>query len=180
MMPSACIPLFAALGVALALAGCATPGAPLPTVTAVDLDRYAGTWYEIALLPNRFQSRCVADTQAAYRLDGDRLKVVNRCRTADGTIDTATGVARVVPGSGGAKLRVSFFRPFYGDYWILDLDPAYRWALVGEPSRRYAWILARETTLDAATVEQLLARAATLGFNRQAFVRSPHGDADRS
>lgn len=154
-------------------AACAAPQAPLPTVAAVDLDRYAGVWHEIARLPNRFQAMCVADTQARYRREGDAIAVLNQCRNADGEIETADGIAHVVDGSGGAKLRVSFFRPFYGDYWILDLDPDYRWALVGEPGRDYAWILARQPALDAATLERLLAKAATLGFDRAAFVPTP-------
>jgi len=156
------------------LAGCATEHPPLPTVQSVDLRRYYGTWYEIARLPNRFQSMCASDTQAAYRPDGERVVVVNRCRTANGTLEQADGIARIVEGSQGAKLRVSFFRPFYGDYWILALDPDYRWVLVGEPGRKYAWILAREPRLDEATLETLLTRAAALGFDRQAFLRTQH------
>jgi apolipoprotein D and lipocalin family protein len=157
---------------AAGLAGCATTSAPLPTVAAVDLDRYVGTWYEIARLPNRFQSMCVSDTQATYRRDGDQVAVLNRCRGADGQFEQAEGIASAVVDSGNAKLRVSFFRPFYGDYWILDLDPDYRWVLIGEPRREYAWILARTPALDDATVDRLLARAAALGFDRQAFQRS--------
>lgn len=162
-----------ALFAAALLSACAMPHPPLPTVQNVDLNRYYGTWYEIAMLPNRFQSMCVSDTQALYRPDGKNVSVVNQCRTADGTIKQADGIAKQVEGSQGAKLRVSFFRPFYGDYWILELDPDYRWALVGEPGRNYAWILAREKSLDAVTLERLLARAAVLGFDRQAFVRTP-------
>lgn len=157
----------------LLLAGCGTRHPPLPTVTAVDLDRYAGTWYEIARLPNRFQSMCAADTRATYRLEGEGVSVLNQCRTADGKLEQANGIARVVAGSQGAKLRVSFFRPFYGDYWVLDLDPAYRWVLVGEPRRKYAWVLTREPRLDEATLDALLSRAAALGFDREAFIRTP-------
>jgi apolipoprotein D and lipocalin family protein len=94
------------------------PTTPLPTVESVDLARYMGEWYEIALLPNSFQSMCVADTQASYRPDGEVVRVRNRCRKADGGIEEANGIAKVVEGSRNAKLRVSFFRPFYGDYWI--------------------------------------------------------------
>ena len=163
-----------ALFAAALLSACATPHPPLPTVQNVDLNRYYGTWYEIAMLPNSFQSMCVSDTQALYRPDGKNVSVVNQCRTADGTIKQADGIAKQVEGSHGAKLRVSFFRPFYGDYWILELDPDYRWVLVGEPGRKYAWILARNTSLDAATLDRLLARAAVLGFDRKAFVLTPH------
>lgn len=155
------------------LAGCAhQPTAPLPTVAAVDLNRYSGDWYEIALLPNRFQSMCVADTQAQYHQDGDVIRVKNRCRTADGAIEEANGIAKVVSGSNNAKLRVSFFRPFYGDYWILALDPEYRWVLIGEPKRKYGWVLARTPNLDDTTLQLALDKAAALGFERAAFQRS--------
>lgn len=164
--------VFLALTAAL-LAGCGTRHPPLPTVAAVDLDHYVGTWYEIARLPNRFQAMCVSDTQAMYRQDGNDLSVVNRCRTESGEVEQADGVAKVVPGSQGAKLRVSFFRPFYGDYWVLDLDPAYRWVLIGEPRRKYAWVLARDPELDEATLDALLGRAAALGFDREAFIHTP-------
>ena len=167
------------LGAAGLLAACVPTYPSLPTVGAVDLDRYVGTWYEIARLPNRFQAMCVSDTQATYRPDGNRLSVVNQCRTADGKVEQANGIAKVVAGSQGARLRVSFFRPFYGDYWILDLDPDYRWVLVGEPSRKYAWILARQPRLDDTTREALLNRAAALGFDRRAFIRTPQLGAAR-
>lgn len=170
------LPLACALGVSVLLAACAMPP-PLATVRAVDLDRYYGVWYEVARLPNRFQKMCVSDTRATYRPDGEHVSVLNQCRTADGTLEQATGIAKGVEGSGGAKLRVSFFRPFYGDYWILDLDPEYRWVLVGEPGREYAWVLARHPGLDAATFDAILAKAAALGFDRQKFVKTPHTGA---
>lgn len=160
------------------LAACTSTPRPLATVPSVDLDRYYGRWYEIARLPNRFQAMCVSDTQATYRPDGNTVAVLNQCRTATG-LEQAKGIAKVVAGSRGARLKVSFFRPFYGDYWILDLDPDYRWVLVGEPGRQYAWILAREPKLDAATLTALLARAAELGFDRQAFILTPHTPAMR-
>lgn len=166
--------IFRSLAVAALVSACSTPHAPLPTVAAVDLERYAGTWYEIARLPNRFQSKCVSDTSATYRMEGDTVSVVNRCRTAAGDFDEARGQAHTVEGSGNAKLRVSFFWPFYGDYQVLALDPGYRWVLVGEPARRYAWILARDPALDAATRDRLLERAAALGFDRDAFMLTRH------
>ncbi|MFG6431769.1 lipocalin family protein [Roseateles sp. LYH14W] len=146
---------------------------PLPTVASVDLARYAGAWYEIALLPNRFQKQCVADTQARYRLDGERVEVFNRCRMADGRVDDIKGHAKVVDGSGNAKLRVTFFWPFYGDYWVLALDPDYRQVLVGAPNRKYAWVLARTPQLDDSALEALLDRAAALGFEKTSFKRTP-------
>lgn len=162
-----------AAGAAL-LAGCASaPTAPLPTVPTVDLARYAGAWYEVASLPNRFQKQCVADTQARYRPVGDDIEVRNRCRTADGTVEDITGIAKVVPGSGNAKLRVSFFRPFYGDYWILAFGPDQRWVLVGEPKRQFGWVLSRTPQLPAAELDAALARAEALGYDRRAFKTTP-------
>jgi apolipoprotein D and lipocalin family protein len=154
----------------------AAPPTPLPTVMQVDLGRYAGDWYEVAKLPNRFQAMCAADTLARYRLEGDKVRVENRCRNKNGDLETAQGTAKVVDGSGNAKLRVSFFWPFYGDYWVLAFDdtaPDYRWVLVGEPERRYAWVLSRSAKLDATTLDHVLAKAATLGFDRTAFQVTP-------
>jgi len=89
-----------------ALAGCnSIPPAPLPTVASVELPRYMGTWYEIARLPNRFQAACASDTVARYRLKGDGVEVLNRCRRADGSVDAITGRATPVAGSAGARLR---------------------------------------------------------------------------
>lgn len=169
--------LFTAAGALLAawvLAGCAAaPDPTMPTVAAVDLARYAGRWYEVTALPNRFQVQCVADTQARYRAMGEDIEVVNRCRRADGTVESITGVAKVMPDSGNARLRVSFFRPFYGDYWVLALAPDYRWVLVGEPSRKFGWVLSRTPQLAPADLEAALARAQALGYTRAAFKPTP-------
>lgn len=166
-----------ALMIAATLLNCGTANAaddaPLPTVAGVDLARYAGAWYEIALLPNRFQRQCVADTQARYRTDGERVEVINRCRTASGEIEDIKGHAKVVDGSGNARLRVTFFWPFYGDYWVLDLDENYRQVLVGTPNRKYAWVLSREPQMDETQLQRLLDKAASLGFDKSAFQRTP-------
>ena len=166
--------LAAAALAAAALLGCtAPPLAPLPTVASVDLARYAGAWYEIALIPNRFQAQCVADTQARYRSLGADIEVFNRCRKDDGTLADATGIAKVVPDSGNAKLRVSFFRPFYGDYWVLALPDDYRWVLVGEPSRQYGWVLSRTAQLPASDWDAAMTKAEALGYARSAFRQTP-------
>jgi apolipoprotein D and lipocalin family protein len=168
-----------ALIAAASLMGCGSPppATPLPTVAAVDLNRYLGVWYEIALVPNRFQAQCVADTQARYRIQGDDLEVFNRCRQPDGSVTDATGVAKVVPNSGGAKLLVSFFRPFYGDYWVLALPADYRWVLVGEPSRRYGWILSRTPQMLPADLQAAMTQAQALGYQRSAFRLTPQTQA---
>lgn len=168
------VALLAACASAVALpARAADSATPLVTVAQVDLARYAGAWYEIALLPNRFQKQCVADTQARYRLDGERVEVVNRCRKASGEVERTAGHAKTVEGSGNAKLRVTFFWPFYGNYWVLDLDPDYQQVLVGEPSRKYGWILSRTPQMDEAKLQALLDKAEALGYDRRAFQRTP-------
>jgi apolipoprotein D and lipocalin family protein len=157
------------------LAGCSAspPAAPMPTVASVDVDRYLGRWYEIASLPNRFQAMCVGDTQANYARSGDGLSVLNRCRQADGSTTEATGVAELVPGSGNAKLRVSFFRPFYGDYWVLALADDYRWVLVGEPRRAYGWLLSRTPVIAEADRAAAMAVAQRLGYRIDDFKATP-------
>lgn len=135
-------------------------------VEQVDLDRYAGRWYEIAHLPMFFQRNCVGDTTAEYTRNADgTVGVTNRCRDKNGDIDAATGTATVVEGSGNAKLEVSFFKPFKGDYWIIGLDPEYRWAVVGAPSRKTLWILARAPKLEPQALEQALAIAKSQGYD---------------
>lgn len=148
---------------------------PLVTVSSVDVSRYLGTWYQQSLIPNKFQAMCASDTRATYLRDGDGLVVVNQCRKADGRIEKVQGVAKIVEGSNNAKLRVSFFRPFYGDYWVLALDPDYNWVLIGEPQREFGWILSRDNKLDEATLNQILDRAVSLGYDRNAFKRSAQG-----
>lgn len=149
------------------------------TVDAVDLDRYAGDWYEIARFPNRFQRNCVGDVQASYarRADG-RIDVVNRCRTDRGSTE-ARGVARVVDARTSAKLKVRFapaalsFLPFvWGDYWILGLADDYSWAVVGSPDRQYLWILARAPALDAGDYSAAVAVAEANGFAVELLVKT--------
>lgn len=155
--------------VSVALSAC-SHYAPLPTVIAVDVPKYMGVWYEQALIPNSFQRMCVADTTATYALKNDgTVSVTNRCRKADGQFESVVGVAKVVEGSQNAKLRVSFFRPFYGDYWILSLNHEDGWVLVGEPSRKYAWVLSRSPNLNPASLEQALEKAASLGYQKEQF-----------
>jgi apolipoprotein D and lipocalin family protein len=149
--------------------------APLTVVPAVDLNRYAGTWYEIARLPNRFQRDCAGNTTATYTLRPDgKIGVLNRCRTADGKTKSAKGTARVADPKGpNTKLKVTFFWPFSGDYWIIGLDPDYRWALIGEPKRQYLWILSRDKRLPPDTLASLEAMAREKGFDTAKLIRTP-------
>lgn len=161
-----------------ALFGCAGPDRALPplqTVPGVDLQRYAGNWYEIARLPHRFQKGCYA-SRAVYTLQEDGLiTVYNECRkdAADGPVKSVQGKARVVDRQTNAKLEVSFFWPFWGDYWIIDLDADYQWAVVGHPNRRYLWILSRQTTLDEEILRGIRTRLQQQGYDLQDLLMPP-------
>lgn len=169
--------LAVALTVSLLAACTSAPPAPMATVANVDLNRYLGNWYQVSMIPNKFQAMCVADTQANYSLQdtwtGDSIRVTNRCRKSDGTVEAAVGVAKIVPDSSNAKLKVAFFRPFYGNYWVLALGDNYDWVLVGEPKREFGWVLSRQPTLDAASLNAAMQRAEALGYQRSQFVTSP-------
>ena len=158
--------------------------APLQVVPAVDLERYAGVWYEIARLPNKFEEKCVADVTATYSLKSkDRLKVVNRCRKEDGEFTKAEGVARLASDKGpNSRLEVRFapaflsFLPFvWGDYQIMELAPDYSYALVGEPGRKYLWILSRAPEMEEATLNKLKDAAAAQGFDVSKLIMTRHG-----
>ena len=150
--------------------------APMRVVPSVDLSRYAGKWYEIARLPNRFQRDCASDTTATYTLRPDgKITVLNQCRQPDGRLKSARGTARLASDrEPNTKLRVTFFWPFYGNYWIIDLDPEYRWAVVGEPDRKYFWILSREPKLDEAVYGQILGRAKDQGYDIAPMLKTTH------
>jgi apolipoprotein D and lipocalin family protein len=144
---------------------------PLTSVSAVDLNRYLGTWYEIYRLPNRFEGTDCVTVSAQYALKDDgNVSVLNTCLKMDGP-KVANGIAKVVPGSNNSKLKVSFFRPFYGDYWVIDLAEDYSWVLVGEPAGKYFWILARQKQLDSKLEEALLAKAEKLGYQRKDLIK---------
>jgi len=162
------------------------------TVAAVDLERYAGEWFEIARFPNRFQRQCSGDVRAGYTLRPDgRIEVVNRCRTGAGSTIEARGIARRVDERTPAKLQVRFapavlsFLPFvWGDYWILGLADDYTWSLVGSPDRAYLWILSRAPAMDAHAYASAVRIAAANGFQVDRLVMTPQGtqrsDAGRS
>ena len=159
----------------LTAAAAAAADRPLRTVPVVDLKRYAGKWYEIARFPNRFQRNCVSDVTATYTLKPDGgIAVVNACKERDGSVKTASGSAKLRDRNGPAsQLRVTFFWPFYGDYQIIELDPEYRWALVGTPSRDYLWVLSRTPVLDKAAYDSLLRVAKEQGFGTERMVLTP-------
>jgi apolipoprotein D and lipocalin family protein len=152
---------------------------PLPTVPALDLDRYAGQWVEIARYPNSFERDCARDVTASYTRNPDgTIGVVNACRTAGGELKRAEGMARMA--SPPAKLQVRFapawlsWLPFvWADYWVIDLADDYSYAVVGEPSRDYLWILARNPQISDAAIERIVAKLPSLGYDPDRLVRNP-------
>lgn len=160
----------------VAAVACQSPRAPLDVVPQLDLDRFVGRWYEIASFPQHFQKGCVATTANYTRRDDGRIRVENECRdqSFDGDLRRAEGVAWLAdPGGSQAKLKVRFFWPFYGDYWVIELDSDYRYAVVGHPSRDYLWILARTPTLDPGVYEALLSRIESHGYDLERLNRTP-------
>lgn len=173
MTDSKTLPLSAA---ALALALFVAPlvpvaaqAAPLPALTAVpsvDLNRYQGLWYQIALYPNTFQKQCVSNTTAEYKpLANGQIEVTNQCKTSDGSTSKVVGAARIKPlklfgvpvgkGTVNSKLEVRFAPAFlswinavWAPYWVIQLADDYRYAVIGEPNRKFLWILSRTPTLD--------------------------------
>ncbi len=150
---------------------------PVTSVPELDLSRYAGQWYEIAHLPVSFQRKCAADITATYSLrSGGRIGVRNACRNRDGQVEDVQGVARTVEGHPG-RLQVRFVPDWlswlplvWADYWVLELDPGYQWAMVGGPDRKYLWILSREPSMDRALFERLHARALAMGYDLEPLV----------
>jgi len=146
---------------------CAQSGTPPRTVERLDLDRYLGTWYEIASFPSWFQRDCVA-TQATYsKRDDGQVGVANACRdkTLDGEWSGIEGVAWPAEPGEFARLKVQFFWPLRGDYWVLALDPEYRWALVGHPDRDFLWVLSRTRALDDSVYAGIVEQARAQGFD---------------
>ena len=158
---------------AVVVACASAPSVPLEVVPKVDLGRYAGKWYEIASFPTWFQKGCVGST-AVYSLreDGD-IDVLNQCRKEPaGALDSARGTAWVVDPATNAKLKVRFFWPFSGDYWIIDLGPDYEYAVVGHPSRDYLWVLGRTPQMDDAQYGRILERVRQKGYDVSRLVKT--------
>jgi apolipoprotein D and lipocalin family protein len=157
----------------IALTAMADPK-PLTTVDHVDLSRYTGRWYEIARYPNRFEKDCASNVTADYTLQKNgTIEVVNSCVRGNGERKRSKGRAKVADPKTNAKLRVTFFWPFYGDYWVLDLPPDYSYAIVGEPKRQYLWILSRTPQLPPGQYERLLSRVRELGYDPAQLVKTP-------
>jgi apolipoprotein D and lipocalin family protein len=145
---------------------------PLSTVPHVDLTRYMGVWHEIARIDHSFQKGCIKSSATYSLLPDGEVEVINRCvNEKDGRLREAKGRAWSVDPESNARLKVSFFWPFRGDYWIVDLGKEYEYAVVGAPNRQYLWILARQPVIDESVYKGILERLATQGFPVDQLVR---------
>ena len=140
---------------------------PVKTVPSVDVNKYAGKWYEIASFPQRFQKGCHCTTAEYTMTDKGYLIVENRCNrgSVHGKQSYIKGKAFVQKGSGNAKLKVQFFFPFRGKYWIIDLADDYSYAVVSHPNKKYLWILSRTPKMDDAVYQKIIARLKEKGFD---------------
>ena len=170
------IPLFYLL--LLLFSGCAAKNGndmeALETVDFVDLGRYVGQWYEIARYHHRFQEGCVG-SRATYTLrDDGKIGVINECydKSFSGKLRSVKGKAWVVDKETNARLKVSFFWPFAGDYWIIDLGRNYEYAVVGHPNRKYLWILSRTPDMDEEVYQAILARLQKQDYDTTKLIKT--------
>lgn len=161
-------PFFPFLFIVLSSTAC-KQNVTLTTVSSVDLQRYAGTWYELASYPQFFERGC-SNVRATYTAKDDYINVFNQS-IKNGKPNEITGKAFVVPNSGNAKLKVQFFWPFKGDYWIIDLDKDYKWAIVSDPKQKTLWILSRTKYMDETLFNSLIDKLVRKGFDKQKIVK---------
>uniref|UniRef100_UPI00404834FE lipocalin family protein n=1 Tax=Aliarcobacter sp. TaxID=2321116 RepID=UPI00404834FE len=154
----------------LLFTACSSKNPPLQTVEKIDLNKYLGTWYEIARYEHFFEKDCKNVSANYSMMDEETIKVINRCtKIQTNEKKEAMGRAYAIDES-NSKLKVSFFRPFYGDYWILILDENYEYVVVGTPSREYLWILARQNTISDEVKNSILQKLPNLGFDTSKFI----------
>lgn len=145
---------------------------PVTTVPYVDLTRYMGVWHEIARIDHSFQEGCIKSSATYSLLPEGEVEVINHClNEKDGRLREAKGRAWSVEPESNARLKVSFFWPFRGDYWIVDLGKDYDYAVVGSPNRQYLWILARQPVMDESVYKGILERLMSQGFPVEQLVR---------
>jgi apolipoprotein D and lipocalin family protein len=145
----------------------------LEVVPHVELSKYLGKWYEIAHLPFKFEDGC-SDITATYTLLKDgKVAVLNQC-IKNGKAKASKGKAKVIDKATNARLKVTFFWPFYGDYWIIKLGEAYDYAVVGTPNRKYLWILNRTPQMDNALLSQIIEFVKSNGFDVENLIKTNH------
>ena len=167
-----------------AMSAAPVASAPVTAVADLDLARYAGTWHEIARLPMYFQRKCTGAVTATYTARPDEtVAVENRCDSTEGPM-VARGIARRPESFSRGKLEVTFAPAWlhwlpmvWADYWVIALDDDYQWAMVGQPGRKYLWVLSREPSLDATILESLKEQARSMGYNLDGLIGAPEQDA---
>lgn len=157
----------------ISLFSCKTKYPNLETVKQLDINKYLGTWYEIARLPNSFEKGLECVTANYTLMENGKIQVLNKGYLIEDNskFKTAKGKAYVPDNNEPAKLKVTFFWPFYGDYWVLALDQNYQYAMVGDESRKYLWILAREPLLDEDVYSALIEDAKSKQFETKKMIR---------
>ena len=153
---------------------CSSKSSSLQTVPFVDLQQYAGKWFEIASYPQSFQKDCNATTAEYTPTDKGFVIVENRCNkgSLNGKQSYIKGKAFVVANTGNAKLKVQFFWPFTGKYWIIDLASDYSYAVVSHPNKKYLWILSRTKSMNDSTYQQIVSRLVEKGFDTSKIART--------
>jgi apolipoprotein D and lipocalin family protein len=158
------------LSIILLFTACSSKNPPLQTVEKVNLQKYLGSWYEIARYEHFFEKDCKNVSANYSMMDEETIKVINRCtKITTNEKKEAMGRAYAIDET-NSKLKVSFFRPFYGDYWVLILDENYEYVVVGTPSREYLWILARQKTISNEIKNSILEKLPSLGFDTSKFI----------
>jgi apolipoprotein D and lipocalin family protein len=145
-------------------------------VPKLDLKRFSGAWYEMALYPNKKEKKCVSDGVVLYAL-GDkpgRLQVVTSCMLKGGATDVRNANGKLADKSGDGKLKVSYLWPFSTKYWVLATGPEYEWVVVGSPDHKLLWILSRTAVMKAETMDEAKAKAGAMGFDTAKLVVSGH------
>ncbi len=157
----------------MSIFGCKSNTQNLETVRSIDIEKYQGLWYEIAIFPNSFEKGCSCTT-AEYKFNPKGyIEVINTCKRK-GKIDHIKGKAFVVNNSNNTKLKVQFFWPFRGNYWIIDIDEGYTYAVVSDPSKKYLWILSRSSTMDDQLYQSIVKNLADKGFDISKIVKTTH------
>lgn len=150
----------------------------LETVPKLDLNRYAGKWYEIARLPMKHQDGCIK-SEAEYKISGDEIIVTNRCSLTDGKNKEITGIARLKDKSAPAKLEVNFVPGWirwtgigWANYWVIEVGDDYQYAVVSEPKREFLWILSRKPSIKKSLYDEITARLSKKGFDLSKLIIS--------
>jgi apolipoprotein D and lipocalin family protein len=156
----------ALVALALGLSGNADAQSVTP-LPKLDLKRFTGTWYEVALYPDKKQKTCVENAVVLFSEQNKPLQfqVVNSCKMKNGFADVQNGNGKVQDKSGDGKLKVTYIWPFSVKYWVMAVGPEYEWALVGNPNHKNLWVISKTPTMKPEVMEEIKSKAAAEGFD---------------